>query len=463
VLRKLFTEKEYLQKVILQGLFNVDHFADLMHRDAFRALLPYYAEFGSLPDHKKFSAWLVEKDFVTSAAHFKDFQKQVKLWQSASEKFFHPLSKVEKESYKSAVEYLEKLRKARKLQTAIGDIYGAFEAGKYDDGFKVMSHALISDLGAKNRVMEGDLPGDWHQHQEVMKLQKSGIIKPVPSGIVGAKIDLEDGTHTLVKLDNHMYGGFWPDELTIIIGETKVGKSFLLAELAYQAAVHGFNVIYFTIEMDKMKAQRRLYSRISGIPYRHFRMATLSEKQDKFIKKRLDKFDRNCGKLWAVSFSKGATVNEVERKAYETQNRFGLEWDFMVVDYLNDMKAEGRYQSSKGWEAMGEISWSLAELTKDFNDHTGIPIVTANQKRGDKARQSRTNWDDAAFAKQVMHHASQGFGIGQDSDDKAAHRIRFDLFLSRDDEQNVTFYMYPNLAISRISSLKKLNEQLGGD
>lgn len=460
IIRRLCTDERYAQRVALNQLIVIEHFSDLFHRDSFTTLIDYYKTLGSLPDLKKFQVHL--EKHITFAENFSDKDQQIKIWKAASEKLFRPLGEDEKKSTKADMATLEEYRKARLLQLSITETFSLFQRGEYDLGFRSMGKSLLDSRIDENRILEGEITGDWKQHLQYMELQRSGAIRPIPCGMFGAMED-ESGSGTIVYLDELLYGGFYPSDLVILIGETSIGKSFFLMECAYYAAYRGNNAIYFTIEMDKMKAQRRIYSRMSGIEYRLFRTAQISDEQQRFVQKRLDGWKKKCGKLYVVSFDTGATTQDIESKMIETQNRFGLEWDMCAIDYLNDMTPIGKYSSMKNWEGMGEISWGLAQLAKSFNAHKGLPIITANQKRGDRAGKAGTNWSDAAFAKMVMHHASIGLGIGANKDDKAAGRIRFDLFKHREGDSNINMYFYPQLAVSRLTSLRRLRDYYGMD
>ncbi len=460
VIRRLCTDESYSQRVALNQLIVVEHFSDLFHRDAFITLIDYYKSFGVLPDLKKFSSHL--EKFVTSADNFQNKEQQIGIWKASAEKLFKPLSEDEKKSTKADTATLENYRKGRLFQQSITTQFELFNQNKFNEGFKAMSSTLLASRIDDNRILEGDVVHDWLQHKQYMDLQRSGLIKPIPCGMFGAMED-EAGNGTIVYIDDLLYGGWYPSDLVIVIGETSIGKSFFLMETAFFASYKGHNAIYFTIEMDKMKAQRRIYSRMSGIQYKLFRTAEISERQESIVQNRLNAWEKQCGKLYVVSFDTGATVQDIEAKMNETQNRFGIEWDLCVIDYLNDMTPVGRHSSAKAWEGMGEISWGLAQLAKNFNAHKGLPIVTANQKRGDKAGSSKTNWSDAAFAKMVMHHASIGMGLGANQDDKDAGRIMFNQFKHREGDSNISMYIYPNLAVSRLTSLKRLRDYYGMD
>jgi hypothetical protein len=459
IIRHLCTDKMYIQKVVLNNSIMVEHFSDLFHRDVFVAITNYYKSYGTLPDESKFVPYL--QKHMTRAPNFKDKSQQMTIWKSACKKIFNS-AVVNESSLKSDFDCLEEYRKARLIQRSLVSIHSKFKSNEYDQAFSIMSSALLDSRIDSDIVLEGEISQDWPEHVQYMNLQRSGAIKPVPSGLFGVKED-ESGNGQVVYLDNWLYGGFYPSDLAIVVGETSVGKSFFLMESAYQASYGGKNAIYFTIEMNKMKAQRRIYSRMSGLDYGLFRSASLTKNQEDFVNRRLQLWKEKCGTLYVVSFDNGATCQQIEEKMNQTQDRLGLEWEMLVIDYLNDMKPMGRYNTDKSWEAMGEISWGLANLAKNFNNYKGIPVLSANQKKATKAGKSHTNWEDAAFSSMVMHHCSLGFGLGADQDDKDAGRVRFDMFKNREGEANFSMFTYPSFHLSRITSMRNIKEYYGSD
>ena len=281
----------------------------------------------------------------------------------------------------------------------------------------------------------------------------------MPTGIVGARYDDESGDYHHIELDNLLDGGLFPSEMTLVIGENNVGKSFLLMELPiYASMTNKINTILFTIEMNKIKQQMRIYSRISGIPYHRFRTGEITKDELKKVKAKLIEWKEQYGVLHVVSFDKGATVVDLESKLKDAENKYGKEFGLISIDYLNDMKPIGKYQSLKGWDAMGEISWDLSNLAKRWNGRKGNPIITANQKKTTRAGTARTDWQDAAFSPLPVQHATVGIGIGQNEDDEQWGRLRWDIFKNRDGEKGISFFTFPDFKVGKISSKSKMKQ-----
>ncbi len=457
VLRCLVNLGDYAASVFMYGNIVEEHFADLFHRDAFKAIQNFYKRFSTPPTSEKLKHHIL--NFITYDNRFKTKENQRKIWLQNVDKFFTPLSKEIISGKDSDLALLEDFRKGRLIQKFLISSEDSFSSGKYAEIIDTMGELVNSTRSVDNIIMEGNIVEDFGQHIQLIKMKKSGLIKPVKTGIVGAVEDNESGDFKKVELDSFIDGGLYPGEMTLIIGENSVGKSFLLMEIPVNAAmVNKQNTIIFTIEMNKIQEQMRIYSRITGIPFNKFRTGEIKKSELAKVREKLEWWKENCGILHVVSFDKGATSLDIENKMKSAEDKYGKEFHLISIDYLNDMKPLGKFQNNKSWDAMGEISWDLAQLSKRHNNRKGIPIITANQKKTTRAGSGSTSWDDAAFSPLPAQHATIGIGISQSDNDRELGRIKYDIFKDRYGKKSVSFYTFPDFSISKISSLKKLNE-----
>lgn len=456
-LKVTLQNKDFCKSIFMFNTIISEHFTDLFHRDVFNASSDYFNKFGIPPSEEKLKNHILK--FITYNKAYKTPEYQRKIWVKSVERLFNPISTLELDEKESNVSLLEEFRKARVIQKFMIGAEQSFGTGNYEEIIGLMSETISVTKKVDNVISEGNIIDDFQQHIQVMRQQRLGEIKPISTGIVGVQENM-DGSYKLINMDDTLSGGFYPAEMTLIVGENNVGKSFLLMESTVQASMNQkLNSILFTIEMNKMKQQNRIYSRITGIPYHKFRTAELTKKEMKIWKEKLEWWkEEKCGILHVVSFDKGATVVDIENKLKDAENKYGESFSLVSIDYLNDMKPLGKFQNSKGWDAMGEISWDLANLSKRWNNRKGIPIITANQKKTGKAGSGATSWDDAAFSPLPVQHASIGLGIGQDATDKEIGRIQWTLFKNRDGEKNITFYTFPDFQVSKIASRKKMME-----
>jgi len=219
------------------------------------------------------------------------------------------------------------------------------------------------------------------------------------------------------------------------------------------------NVVMMTIEMNKIKSQRRIYTRATGIPYSKFKRGELTKDDKKKLMDWKDDWKENCGIYEVVSFDKGASPIDIANKLDEVENKYGEKFDLLSVDYLqdlipNDLSKKG----DKDWTSIGSVSWELSQLSKYHDNHRGIPIITASQKKTKFYGKQDTKSGSSMGSALPEHHATVAAGLGQNSDDEIIGRIRVDLFKNRDGEKSKSFYLFPNFKIGRISSIKKIKK-----
>lgn len=454
ILRCTLQVKDFGQSVLTYGQIIENHFSDLFHQNAFSAIKDYFHKYGTVPSQPKLKDNILQ--FITYDKRYNTKANQRAIWLTSVDRLFTPLKQDSIREKESDLAQLEEMRKVRLLQKFLVNSEESLGDGKVEQIIEDMGFVINQTKMVDSQMTEGNIVEDFSQHIRLIKQKKLGVIKPVPTGIFGAKYDESEGTYTPIHLDNYLDGGLFPGEMTLIIGENNVGKSFLLMEIPVHAAMTAkINTIIFTIEMNKIKQQTRIYSRISGIPYNKFRTGEITKDELKVVKKKLEYWKANYGVLHVVSFDKGATVIELENKLKDAENKYGKEFGLISIDYLNDMKPIGKYQNLKGWDAMGEISWDLSNLAKRWNNRKGVPVVTANQKKTTKAGTGSTDWQDAAFSPLPAQHSTLGIGIGQNKDDEEWGRIRWDIFKNRDGGKGISFYTFPDFSISKICSKKK--------
>jgi len=261
-------------------------------------------------------------------------------------------------------------------------------------------------------------------------------------------------------LDEYLNGGQFAGEMTIIVGKVNIGKSFMLMEIPVMAAVREKkNSVLYTIEMNKIKQQRRIYSRITGIPYKKFRMGLLTKEDRNKLRERIKQWEEHCGIIEVVAFDRGSTTYlDIQNKHTEVENKYGKAFEIASIDYLNDLKPINNRIDDRNWSSIGSISEGLANWAKYHNNHKGLVVITASQKKTTQYADKDTKSGSAAMSALPEHHATIGIGIGAGDEDEAFKRIRVDIFKNRDGEKGVHFYLYPNFEISKINSLKKGKE-----
>jgi replicative DNA helicase len=217
--------------------------------------------------------------------------------------------------------------------------------------------------------------------ERIETLQRSGkAVTGVPSGFA----DLDE-----------MTSGFQTSELIIVAARPSMGKTAFCLNVATQAAVDGFGVAVFSLEMSKEALVQRMLCAEARVDSQAVRRGTLRD-PDFTRLARAAGILQSCP-VW-IDDSPSLTLLEMRSKA----RRLKVENDvrLIVVDYLQLMKspeyAENRVQE------ISDISRSLKGLARELK----IPVIAlsqlsrASEQRGGERRPILSDLRDSGAIEQ---------------------------------------------------------------
>lgn len=186
------------------------------------------------------------------------------------------------------------------------------------------------------------------------------------------------------SIDNILGGGWSKSTFNVIMGETNVGKSMWLHNIATNAANSGNNVLIITLEMATRKVMKRLGSmalKINSDEYDE------KSKDPVFIKNRINNrrsqssvgnlFDVQPGKIYVKKYNTSdCTVTDIDNyiKKFEEVKRIKV--GMVVVDYINIMSIEKGFEITNMLYLKGK---HLAEGLRRVADKYECAVVTATQ------------------------------------------------------------------------------------
>lgn len=196
---------------------------------------------------------------------------------------------------------------------------------------------------------------------------------------------------TKIPMLDNIIGGFQTNWLVTCLGATKAGKTWMLIELALVAVWQGLNVLFISLEMGKTQIDERLDMTVGFMTSNPDGEAEMLRKiNDDYIKVtekadsiyEIDKVIRarnkykkiSGGHLEVVAFNRGRlNYLDIDRILDELEEKKGLFFDAVVVDYLGIMKETSPGQNKK--EKISENSIGLKEIAGTRN----MLIVSAMQ------------------------------------------------------------------------------------
>lgn len=171
-------------------------------------------------------------------------------------------------------------------------------------------------------------------------------------------------------LDEKIGGGFIESgrALYVFTGETNIGKSIFLGNIATNIANQGKNVLLVTLEMPELIYAQRLSSSITKIP-----LSKLKTESSTLRQQLTEHSSSNPKAKILIKEFPPSTITPSYLKSYikKIQNQ-GLKFDAIVVDYINLLHST---VGNNSYERVKHATEQLRALTYEFN----CPIISATQ------------------------------------------------------------------------------------
>ncbi|MDO8641790.1 MAG: DnaB-like helicase C-terminal domain-containing protein [Nitrosarchaeum sp.] len=182
---------------------------------------------------------------------------------------------------------------------------------------------------------------------------------------------IDTGIAPLTLATNGWQGG----DLITVMGRTGQGKSILLLNFAYAAWAAGNNVMYVSIEMPIIQQKRRLFSRMTSVPYFKIKNANhLSNEELIFIEEKIKEEQTKRENVFLILDAPNCSANFIEGRITNFEKTTGKKIGLVVVDPIYLMRPNVNDDQART-DPVGAVSWDLKLLARKFN----VPVIEANQ------------------------------------------------------------------------------------
>jgi replicative DNA helicase len=242
------------------------------------------------------------------------------------------------------------------------------------------------------------------------------------------------------NVDTILQGGWDKSTFNVLMGETNIGKSMWLDNVAKNAADNGFNVAFITVEMHWRKVMKRLGAMRLKIDIDQYNELS---KDSTFIKTKINQLKNtsnlglfnsgNPGKIFVMKYDTGAcTISDIDNYLTRLEEVKKIKIDMCVVDYINLMSVDklnreiGNNLYLKGKH--------LAEGLRYLADKFDMAVVTATQT--DKAvwGANDVKLQDIPESKAVAETADSVWAIIRNNDMRRDNKYRLKILKLRDGE-----------------------------
>ena len=195
------------------------------------------------------------------------------------------------------------------------------------------------------------------EERSAARKDKVAGIKP-PQGI----------TTGVPKIDKLLYHEGWGrNELSVLLGGAKAGKSTGLLFFAQNASLAGHNVLYVTLEMSADIASSRLDACISEIEMKEL------ENNIGAVELAVRTAQKKAGPLYVAEFPTGSRSPSGLRRLIDTFGAEGMFFDMIVVDYLDLMTPD--YRTNDAIENSKNIYVGVRAIAQEYN----VVMLSATQ------------------------------------------------------------------------------------
>lgn len=254
-------------------------------------------------------------------------------------------------------------------------------------------------------------------------------------------------------LDDALNGGFIENgrSLYVFAGETNIGKSIFLGNIASNIAKQGKNVLLVTLEMSELLYARRICTNVSKIPLKDLSTNTHALRQSIIEEK-----ESGSGRIFIKEFPP-STITPNQLKAFVKKlTDTGVPIHAIVLDYLNLLHST---VGSNSYERVKSVTEQVRAMSYIFN----CPIISATQLN--RSGFSTDNPDLATISESVGLAATADVivSIFQNEEDRDLGIIRLGMMKNRYGPRGHTQAMridYTTLTITQAEEAAVSNDDL---
>lgn len=225
------------------------------------------------------------------------------------------------------------------------------------------------------------------------------------------------------ELDMYTAGGLSRKELVSYLAPTNTGKTRLMCFNAACFLMGGYNVLYFTLEMEEGKITRRVDANLMNVDSEE-----LSSVTDEMVEEYSQSIQaKTNGHLVVKQLPSGASAAHMRHVVKELFRKRGIKPDVIIVDYI-DLCGSSKHPKAEGNEKGKYVAEEIRNLGLEFN--AGVLTATQTNRSGAKV----SDFDETSIADSFAKVMTFDALISLFSDKEMASRGEqvFNLLKSRD-------------------------------
>ena len=385
VIYKSLTNEQYLGKII--DHLKPEYFNDKNIKRIFTLIKNFYIKRSTLPTVTELKSYLINDELKDS------FKTIVKNFASIDKNF----------NDKELEDNTERFLKERAIYNTMLSVAEDVSQGKVDSSF-----ILDSFEKSCNVNLQSEYGLDLFDDIDNLVKDLNTDQPTIPSG--------------WKFLDDKIDGGFLENgrALYVFAGETNVGKSIFLGNIACNIANQGKTVLIISLEMPELIYAKRLSSNITRIPMRELRGESNN------LKHQIESHSKNNpdSKILIKEFPPSTvTPQNIQGYVTELKNK-GIKIDVIVLDYLNLLKSA---IGNNSYERIKHVTEDVRALSYVFE----CPIISATQLNRSGYDEENPGLDTISESIGMAATADCIFSIYQDDEDKELGVVKMGMMKNR--------------------------------
>lgn len=392
-----------LKREELVTMIKPSYFNDDARHETYRLVLKFYNEYNKIPNKKELRSYL---ELLNSKIDDESFE----------ELYYFNLKEY---SYDYLYKYVKAFILIKNLNLTVFDILSYLKTSKIDpNNIDTISEKVRNDISNKLAInfSSADTGLDFLNQESHIQIPKDGT----PSGF---------------PFFNKVLGGGWNAKALVVFqGRPKVGKSYVLGNIAARSFLTGNITGLVTVELPERQYMKRIGSCILNIKGEEY-SRIVSEEHTGVIKEKLDELNTGqVGKLYVKEFpTGGATAIDIENYFLRLEHKINKKFQVIVVDYLNLLKpikdSQGLYEKIK----------AISEDLRAVAMRNSWCIVSATQVKREAVNNFDLGMESVAESFGLIHTVDTLFGLMRSP---LENRMKIKVIANRDNgyEESYKFF-----------------------
>jgi len=378
-------QTESVEKLIAYGIDD-RHFADFNSKEIWEFLTGHLKEYGTSPSFETFKENFPEYELDVSTEPL-EFLK---------DKFINEV----------------KLREAKSALYDLGEIIDTAE----EDSLSSIDEIFLSKAQDLTQVIPSNRIGKFSDMKSRIQKYKNMKNEGVKAGMLFGIPQLDELT---LGLHSHEY--------VTIAGNTGLGKSTLLFQLAINHYVEGYTPMIISLEMSDQEIYRKMDAMAVGLKQMAMKRMDLAPNDMKKWEDFAEKVGNAANDIIIVDVD-----DATPEKVYAETARWNP--DVVGVDYVQLLTAP-KYLK-QGWEKVGYVSQQMKKLARQLD----TPVYGLAQTNAE-AFEEGAKLSNLGQSKDIGRHSDIVLGLAQTQEEREIKKLELRVLKNRGGVANKSIYM----------------------